>query len=255
MIMYFSASGNSRFVAERLAHTTGDELVCLNDRIKRHDTSELVSDVPFVLVCPIFAWRVPRIVAEHLSRTTLTGSREAYLLVTTCGSSGNAGAWAERDLRERGMTLLGWHTSYMLGDYVAFMQDPDVARAPAVNRRVADELEALAPLVRERRPLPTQEVTVLDRFMSRFANPFFYRHIIGRPGFHVTDACVGCGTCAAVCPLNDIGMHDGGDGHAVPAWGDDCTHCMACVHRCPTQAVEWRDVTVGKARYYNRGEM
>ena len=43
MILYFSAMGNSRFVALTLAKALDDEAVCLNDKIKSSDYSPLRS--------------------------------------------------------------------------------------------------------------------------------------------------------------------------------------------------------------------
>lgn len=74
MILYFSASGNSRFVAESVAEMLSDDMVCLNERIKKKDYSEIHSDRPFILVCPVFAWRIPKIVEEYLKNTTLSGN-------------------------------------------------------------------------------------------------------------------------------------------------------------------------------------
>ena len=39
MILYFSGTGNSKYVAKRIADALGDALVNLNDRIKSGDTS------------------------------------------------------------------------------------------------------------------------------------------------------------------------------------------------------------------------
>ena len=38
MILYFSGTGNSKYVAKRIADALGDEIVNLNDRIKASDT-------------------------------------------------------------------------------------------------------------------------------------------------------------------------------------------------------------------------
>ena len=57
--------------------------------------------------------------------------------------------------------------------------------------------------------------------------------------------CVGCGKCAQLCPLNNIHLENG-----KPMWGDTCTHCMACISACPTQAIEYKKISVGKPRYY-----
>ena len=44
--------------------------------------------------------------------------------------------------------------------------------------------------------------------------------------------------------LNNISLSEG-----RPAWADECSHCMACYANCPTGAIEYGDITVGKPRY------
>ena len=34
-----------------------------------------------------------------------------------------------------------------------------------------------------------------------------------------------------------------------PVWGNDCTHCMACICKCPTEAIEYGKVSIGQNRY------
>lgn len=225
MILYFSASGNSRFIAKEISESLQDSCVCLNERIKNQDFREMYSDTPFILACPIFAWRIPRIIEEYLQRTMLAGNEKVYLLVTTCGSSGNAGGYAEAFFLSLKKQWMGWHTFYMPGSYVAFMENPDLERAGEMNRSAKSQLTELIPFIKRGEKLPPSQVTPVGKFMSLAANPFFYRFIIGRPGFYTTDSCIGCGKCSIVCPLNNIQMMDG-----APKWGDTCTHCMACIH-------------------------
>ena len=59
MIFYFSATGNSRFVAKVLADHCQDELVCLNDYLKNNSKGEFSSEKPYVLVAPVYAWKIP----------------------------------------------------------------------------------------------------------------------------------------------------------------------------------------------------
>jgi NAD-dependent dihydropyrimidine dehydrogenase PreA subunit len=35
----------------------------------------------------------------------------------------------------------------------------------------------------------------------------------------------------------------------LPVWGKECTQCLACIHRCPVQAIEYGKATIGKRRY------
>ena len=62
--------------------------------------------------------------------------------------------------------------------------------------------------------------------------------------FQATNACTSCGKCAVICPLNNIRLTNG-----TPVWGKNCTHCMACINRCPTQAIEYGNHTKTLPRY------
>ena len=55
-------------------------------------------------------------------------------------------------------------------------------------------------------------------------------------GYFITDACIGCGNCAGVCPQNCIKTDD------VPfvIEQDHCLHCGNCMTVCPAGAVEKR---------------
>ena len=55
MIIYFSATGNTRFVAEELAAKTGDTSLNLLKKIRENDFSAITSDKPFVICVPAYA--------------------------------------------------------------------------------------------------------------------------------------------------------------------------------------------------------
>ena len=74
MILYFSGTGNSKYIAERLADSLKDTLLCLNSRIQAGDTSALDTGERLVIVTPTYAWRIPRLVQEHLLHTPLHGA-------------------------------------------------------------------------------------------------------------------------------------------------------------------------------------
>ncbi|MBS6212423.1 MAG: EFR1 family ferrodoxin [Proteus hauseri] len=87
-------------------------------------------------------------------------------------------------------------------------------------------------------------VSLVGRFISGPFNPLYYRLYIKDKGFTVSDACVSCGKCAKRCPLNNIDMAEG-----RPVWKGNCTHCMACICGCPTEAIEYKSISKGKRRY------
>ncbi|MDW7657423.1 MAG: 4Fe-4S binding protein, partial [Bacillota bacterium] len=56
-----------------------------------------------------------------------------------------------------------------------------------------------------------------------------------------------CRLCADICPEKTIVMQAG-----KPVWQKErCCYCLACLHRCPVQAIQHGRTTKGKRRYVN----
>jgi len=48
------------------------------------------------------------------------------------------------------------------------------------------------------------------------------------------DCCIGCGSCAEVCPVDVWEIEDD---KAKPVRADDCIECGACVDACPGNCI------------------
>lgn len=59
-----------------------------------------------------------------------------------------------------------------------------------------------------------------------------------RPYLKHGDLCVGCGTCASICPFHAIYMDNG----QPSILADKCKGCGNCVMRCPTKALKMQTV-------------
>lgn len=70
--------------------------------------------------------------------------------------------------------------------------------------------------------------------MSSAVNPIFYPLFVKAKPFAAGNACISCGKCEKLCPMNNITLPNG-----RPVWGDNCTQCMACICYCPTEAIEY----------------
>jgi ferredoxin len=63
--------------------------------------------------------------------------------------------------------------------------------------------------------------------------------------FRTNENCIGCGTCARVCPVNNIEMVDG-----KPVWLHHCETCYACYGWCPENAI-YGDIVAYNDWYHN----
>ena len=81
-------------------------------------------------------------------------------------------------------------------------------------------------------------------FKTNVVGKSFHKWVSDEP-FHSTDACISCGKCVSVCPLQNITLEDG-----RPKWHGNCTNCDACFHHCPRNAIQYGKASVGKKQYY-----
>ena len=84
MVLYFTGTGNSRYLAQRIAEGLDMPLYDLNVCIKAGDTAPVQTGRDVVLVTPTYAWRIPRVVSEWLGKTALTGAERIWF-VMDCG--------------------------------------------------------------------------------------------------------------------------------------------------------------------------
>ena len=244
MILYFTGTGNSAFIAKRIAEKTGDTAVDVFPMIREHDYGKLSSSRPFVVVCPTYGWQIPHVLGNWLKRTRLSGSRKLYFVMTCGDGIGNAGGYAKRFCEKKGMEYMGCGKVVMPENYVAMFPVPDRTEAERIIGKAIPQADQIAENIRKGNPLPTAEISLLDRFLSTVVNPVFYKLFVHAGKFRTTERCTGCGACARLCPLSNIRLEDGS-----PVWGSDCTHCMACICRCPEQAIEYGKASLGKPRY------
>ena len=245
MILYFSGTGNSKYVAQRSADALGDTLFNMNDRIKARDSSPIETGERIVFVTPTYAWRIPRIVQDWLLKTDLIGAKRAWF-VMTCGSEiGNANKYNQALCETKHLAYMGTAEIVMPENYIAMFNAPQPDEARKIVANAEPGIERAIAAIQADRHFASPRSNLYDRFMSSAVNPLFYPLFVKANAFTVSSACIGCGQCVRRCPANNITLHDG-----KPVWGKDCTHCMACICYCPAEAIEYGQKSLGKPRYH-----
>lgn len=246
MVLYFSGTGNSQFVAYQMAERMDDhEIISIHQLLKEGKNTVIQSKRPLVFVTPTYGWRMPRVVERWILETSFQGCQDAYFVLTCGGSCGNAGVYLEKLCAKKNLRFCGLAPVVMPENYLALFPTPSPAECQAIVENAKPVIDAVAEQIRAGNCLETASTSLIDKLESGPINPLFYALFVHDKGFRVTEQCVSCGKCADRCALNNIKMVDG-----KPNWMGKCTHCMACIAGCPTAAIEYQSATKGRHRHY-----
>lgn len=245
MIFCFSGTGNSRYIARRIADELQDEVVDLNTKIKTNDHSPVQTADHVIVVAPTYAWRIPRILSDWLCKTELIGAKHIWF-VMNCGEEiGNAAKYNRLLAKRKHLSYMGTAQIVMPENYIAMFYAPQVEEAREIVKKAEPYIEDVIMRIKAKEAFSIPQNKYYYHLMSGPINPIFYRFFVKADAFQADDTCIGCGQCAAKCPMNNICLRDG-----KPVWGKECTHCMACICYCPAKAIEYGKKSIGKPRYH-----
>lgn len=245
MIFYFSATGNSRYVADRVAAVTGEPCRSIAACRRARDLSFTPAEDEAVgILSPVYFWGLPTIVDEFLEQLRL-GGRPAYLwFAATYGTTtGQAGRFVAEQLKKKGLTLDARFSVKMPDTWTPMFDLSDAAKVRRIERAAEPQIDALIRHVqrRDRGDFMRGKVPLCA---VRLYYPH-YEQMRRTAHLTVTDACVGCGLCAKGCPISAIELRDG-----APVWvAERCVMCLACLHHCPKSAIQYGRRTAGHGQY------
>ena len=93
MIFYFSGTGNSRYVAERVAEATGDTLISITkDEMNNNPKYVLQDEEKLGFVFPIYWWGMPSLVEEFIEKLNIQVKSDNYIYgISTYGLESHNG--------------------------------------------------------------------------------------------------------------------------------------------------------------------
>ena len=244
MILYFSGTGNSAYVAKRIGKEIDDEVIDLFEKIRNNDFSEIHSERPLIIVAPTYAWRIPHMVQRWIENTPFTGNQKIYFILTCGGSVGNASKYLAKLCEKKKMDYCGCMGIIMPENYIALFSTPTQEKAFQIIEKAEPVIDQALCRIKDGTVFPQMNITFMDTLNSGIINDLFYPLFVHSKKFYATGECISCGKCVNVYPLNNIHMENG-----KPVWNNECTHCMACICRCPKEAIEYGEHSKGLPRY------
>ena len=251
MILYFSATGNTEFVAKEVAKRLDDECINILNRVRENDYTPVYSEKPYIICAPVYVCEMPMFMASYLKKLKLNGSRDVYFIFTSGGYCGISGLLAKWMFMKKWKRFKGYTEVVLPRNYVANDAYPMLTIEEIENRIINtyNRLDEIVDTIRTGGNLQAiRKVQLWEILVTVPFTPVWYKMKLKADDFYAKDRCIGCGKCARLCPLNNITIKD-----KKPVWGDNCTHCMACIGNCPVEAIHYGMITQ-KKRQYNFGK-
>lgn len=113
-----------------------------------------------------YGWQLPHVFADFLRRSSFSGSREAYF-VLTCGSDiACAGEGIEKLCHEIGFAYRGVLEVVMPENYIVMFRAPEEQQAHALIEAARPCIESGIACIRRGENFPRRKTSLLDRIKS-----------------------------------------------------------------------------------------
>lgn len=251
-VYYFTGTGNSLVVARHLSEMLSAKLTPIAPLLKN---SRIESDAEAIgLVFPIYGQKAPKIINLFVEKLSNLDSKYVFAVATY-------GLMAQGTLKkfDTALRLKGGRLSAgvvvrmpLNGTVSEKVTTPKVKTMEQKAQIKLDNLRSLI-LARQVGKIETTNVgqLIFSKAFVKILPAFFglmaYVVVHGsESNFNADEHCIGCGTCAGVCPVENILLVD-----KKPSWGNNCVHCSACLNWCPQHAVQSGTYTINKSRYHH----
>lgn len=222
--IYFSPTGGTKKVADRLISAWGDHVeIDLSDYTQDFSRYHLTAGDLCLVSFPVFEGHIPPIVVERLGRMTVEDT--PCILAAVYGNRAYNDALLEAEDR---LIPMGFRPFGAVSAVAKHSTLPFAADRPDEGDRA--ELEDFSVQLRNRWQQGGFEVAVTVPGQR----PYFEVPVTPVWPFYDAEKCVHCMTCAPLCPVQAIDHSDPG---IVDQ--DKCVRCARCLAVCPVGARYW----------------
>ena len=221
-IFYFTATGNSLYVAKCIGGTlTSIPQVVDSDNFQYED------DVIGV-VFPIYSLNFPKMVRKFLGKAVFKADY-TFIIVTCGGGVGKTLCEAEEIAKQNGYSF-DYFAKVNMVDNCLPQWEMEIERRKAEKKDIDGQIEKIKNAIANRDKMDKIPVPG-GRLLCWFSRTFFPVADDFHKNYIIDDKCNQCGTCAKVCPVKNIVITD------KIHFGDYCEGCQACIHACPRKAI------------------
>ena len=245
IIVYFSGTGNTKFLSEKLLEKFKEkevrdiELVPVEEVL--HDISSFEKeDVILGIAYPVYDLMPPDIILKFVNKLNETESRNlAFVFSTYTTSPLDSNYYIIEKLQEKGFHVASQENFKAPGasSYFYFNPNLPVVKGKTVfSKGINEQLDAFVVDIlnsnnRPNIPIQYNRLNKLHQSVSKMTmGKLVYRNL------KTNGNCINCGQCAKSCPVSNLIMQDG---KLVIKNSNGCMRCLRCVQICSKKAINF----------------
>ena len=235
-VLYFSSTGNCLYIAKRIGGEKLSIPVCIQAGNYKIEDSEVG------IIFPVYGLCVPPFIAEFIEKETID---TAYLFgIATYGFFPGAVCSQLSGIKTKnGRTFDYVNSIKMAENCITFS---DMAKQKGDSSKQQSKIDKLLADLTEHKFYIRNDSPFKKLMTKNHQGNYEFETGVGITDMlTVTGDCTGCGTCKALCPMNNISIRGG-----LPEFGTACVSCGACLQNCPKNAIHHRKEK-SSARYRN----
>ena len=235
IVFYFTATGNSLFIAKQLS----DSPLSIPQELKKTDLTYEADEIGFVF--PDYAAAVPVIVREFVEKARFKASY-IFSVITFGNASVNVAEWWNDWAKAKGLNNNYINTILMVDNYLPVF---DMNEQIKIDKKTDENMAGII-----------GDISGHKDFIAPSEMGWFTKEMLqGMQDMHFSqkseqlikldaDKCIQCTTCTEVCPRGNFSLAAGG----LQISGK-CEFCLACVQNCPQHALSLERERNKEARY------
>lgn len=234
IILYFTATGNSLYIARQLADEN-TELLSIPQMMKQGRRDFEADEIG--IIYPIYGHIPPNMVREFIKEAKLTADYKFAVLTYGNRKCNAVEIWNEIS-RKAGKPFDYITTIVMVDNWLPSF---DMNEQMKIDKHIPENLQRISADLAARKhwhePFTELERSQHEGFLQASGvNPETGFLMRSQDAFLITDACIGCGICTEVCPRGNYELTSTG----VKTEGN-CDFCFACIQNCPQKAIQFKE--------------
>lgn len=235
IVFYFTATGNSLFIAKQLS----DSPLSIPQELKKTDLIYEADEIGFVF--PDYAAAVPVIVREFVEKAQFKASY-MFSVITFGNASVNVAEWWDDWAKAKGLHQNYINTILMVDNYLPVF---DMNEQIRIDKKTDENMAAII-----------GDISGHKNFIAPSEMGWFTKEMLqGMQDMHFSqrseelikldaEKCIQCTTCTEVCPRGNFSL-----GSGELQISGNCEFCLACIHNCPQNALSLERERNKEARY------